>query len=112
MNEPQIELVESKGLTINLPVIGAPMAVRAEGDEVVILMRLTLRPRDNVVNINLDISASGNCTPMPGLYEDATADVSRNWRAIVHEGSAADAPNEKKVSDGRSVAQRLRKQPM
>ena len=79
MNKSQIEFVKSKGLTINLPTIGTPMAIRAEGDEIVILMRLTLRPRNNMVDIDLDVSASGDCTAMPGLYEDTTTNVSRNW---------------------------------
>ncbi len=80
MNEPQIDFVESKGLTINLPSIGAPVAVRTESDEVVILMRLTLRPRDNVMNIDLDVSAAGDSATMARLHEDATANVSRYWR--------------------------------
>ena len=84
MDEPQIKFVESKGLTINLPTVGPPVAVRADGDEVVILVSLTLRPRDNVMNISLNVSASGDGAPMPGLDEDATADVSRYWRTSIH----------------------------
>lgn len=86
MNESQVEFIKPKGLTINLPTIGSPMAIRAEGDEVVILMRLTLHPWDNMVNIDLDVSASGDCTAMSGLDENATPDVSWNWKSNVHNG--------------------------
>jgi len=88
MNEPQIDLVETKCLTINLPSIGTPVAVRTESDEVVILVRLTLRPRDNVMNIDLDVSTSGDRAPMPRLDEDAAADVSRYWRTTIHDGNS------------------------
>ncbi len=84
MNETQVNFVEPKSLTINLPSIGAPMAIRAESDEVVIFVRLTLRPRDNVMNVDLDVSASGDRAPMPSLDEDAAADVSRYWRTTIH----------------------------
>jgi hypothetical protein len=87
MNKPQIEFVKTKGLTINLPSISTSMTIRTESDEVVILMRLTLRPRDNVVDVNLDISASGDCTAVSSLDEHATADVSRYWRTVVHNQS-------------------------
>lgn len=85
VSETKIEFVDSQALTINLPTVGAPMAVRAEGDEVVILMRLTLRPRDNVVNIDLDVTASGDCAAVPGLYKDAPFDISRYCGAVLHQ---------------------------
>jgi hypothetical protein len=84
MHEPQIDLVETKSLTINLPFVGAPMAVRTESDEVVILVRLTLCPWDNVVNIDLNVSTSGDRAPMPRLDEDAAAEVGRYWRTAFH----------------------------
>nr|WP_263625821.1 hypothetical protein [Stappia indica] len=84
MSKSQVEFIDSQALTINLPFIGAPMAVRAEGDEIVVLVRLTLRPRDNVVNIDLDVTASGNCTTVPGLYKDAPFDISRYCGPVLH----------------------------
>ncbi len=83
MSEAKIELVEPNGFTINLPSVGAPVAIRAEGDEVVILVRLTLRPRDNVMDIDFDIPASGNSAAVPGLDENAAADVGRYWWAPI-----------------------------
>ena len=83
MREPEVELVKPEGFTVYLPSIGAPVAVRAEGDEVVILMRLTLRPRDNVVNVDLDVSTSRDGAAMPSLDENSPLDVSRYWRAPV-----------------------------
>ena len=71
MRKAQIELVEPKGLTIYLPSVGPPVAVRGEGDEVVILMRLTLRPRDNVVMFNFDVAAGGNGAAVLRIDEDA-----------------------------------------
>lgn len=53
MGKSQIDLVEEQAFTINFPSVGAPMTIRAKGDEIVILMRLTLRPRDNVMEYQL-----------------------------------------------------------
>lgn len=72
-----------QGLTINVPGVSAPVTIGAESDEIVILMRLTFRPRDNMMNIDLDISASGDGTPMARLDENASAQVGRYWRAPV-----------------------------
>ena len=93
MNKSKVELVESEGFTINFPSVGAPMATRAEGDEVVVVMRFTFRPRDNVMDIDLDVSASVDGTTVPSLDEDAPTDFSRYWRAPVvsHPKSPQDA---------------------
>ena len=83
MDDSQVELVKPKALTVNLPSVGAPVAVRTESDEVVILVRLTLRPRDNVVDVHLDVSTGGSGASVSGLDQDAASDVSRYWRAPV-----------------------------
>ena len=49
MSESEIELVQSKTFTINLPSVGAPVTVSTESDEIVVTVRLTLRPRDNMM---------------------------------------------------------------
>lgn len=85
MSESQVKFVESEGFTINLPTISSPVTVRTESDEIVILMRLTLRPRDNVMNINLDVSASGDSTSMARFNENSSSDFSRYWRTSLHE---------------------------
>ncbi len=84
MGEPKVGFVEAEGFTINLPTPGAPVAVRAEGDEVVISVRLTMRPTDNVVDIDLDVSADGDSTAMPRLHQDAPAKIGWNCRAFSH----------------------------
>ena len=86
MDKAKIDLVESKSLTINFPSIGPPMAVRAEGDEIVVLVRLTLRPGDNVMNVNFDVSTSGNSASVSGLDKDSSPDVSRYWRTPIIKG--------------------------
>ncbi len=107
MSEPEIELIKPEGLTVYLPSIGAPMAVRAEGDEVVILMRLTLRPRDNVVKLDLDVSASGDSAAVPGFDQDAPFDISRYWRAPIpgfrgdHEGKPSGEQRPSSANDDR-----------
>ena len=59
------------------------MTIRTESDEVVILMRLTLRPRDNMMNFNFDVSTSGNSAAVASLDKDAPADFSRYWRVPI-----------------------------
>ena len=85
MDESKIELIELKGFTINITGMGAPMTIRAEGNEVVILMRLALRPRDNMMDISIEVPTSGDRAPMPSLNEDSSSDFSRYWRATVHD---------------------------
>ena len=84
MSEPKVEFVKPQGFTVNLPNVGPPMAIRTEGDEIIILVRLTLRPRDNVMDIGIDVSASRNGTSMPSLNENTSPDVSRYWRTDIH----------------------------
>lgn len=79
MNEAQVSLVESEGFTINVPFVGSPMTVRTKSDEIVILMRMTVRPRDNVMDIDLDVSASGDGASVSRLDEDAPSEFSGYW---------------------------------
>jgi hypothetical protein len=60
VSESEVDLIKPEAFAINFPGIGAPMTIRAKGDEIVVLVRLTLRPRDNVMNVNFDVSTSGN----------------------------------------------------
>ena len=83
MSESQVEFVKPQAFTINFPSVGAPVTVRANGDEIVVIVRLTLRPRDNVMNIDLDVSASGDRASVPGFDQDAPSDPSRYWTATV-----------------------------
>lgn len=83
MREAQVKLVEPQTFTINFPSVGAPMAIGAESDQVVIFMRLRLRPGDNVMDVHVDISASGDGTSVSRLNQDAPSDLSRYWRASI-----------------------------
>jgi hypothetical protein len=81
MGKTQVGLVDSQALTINLPFFGPPVTVRTKSDEVVILVSLTLRPRDNVMNVNLDIPTVRYGTSVPGFDKNATPDVGGYWWA-------------------------------
>lgn len=77
MCEPQVELVEPKAFSIDISPVGAPMTIGAESDQIVVVVRLGLRPRYDVVNINFDVSAGGDRTSVTGLHENAPFDISR-----------------------------------
>lgn len=83
MGEAEIELVKQQTFSVNFPAVGAPMTIRTEGNEIVILMRLTLRPRDNVMNVNFDVSTTGNGAAVPGFDKDAPSEFSRYWSAPI-----------------------------
>lgn len=83
MDKSKVELVEAQRFTINVPGISAPVTVGAECNEIVVLVRLTLRPRDNVMNVDLDVSAGRDGATMSGLDENASADFGRYWRTSV-----------------------------
>jgi hypothetical protein len=46
-------------------------------------MSLTLRPRDNVVNVNFDVSTSRNSAAVTSLDKDAPSDFSGYWRTKI-----------------------------
>lgn len=50
-------------------------------------MRLTLRPRDNVVNLDFDVATGGDSAPVAGFDENAPLDVSSYWRANIPAGA-------------------------
>ena len=83
MSEAKAEFVNEQGFTINLPSVGTPVAITTKSDEIVVIVSLTLRPRDNVMNVSFNVTTSGDGAPMAGLDKDATFDVSRYWRANV-----------------------------
>ena len=84
MSKSQISFVETQGFTINFSPVGAPVAIRTEADEIVVIVRLTLRPRDNVMNVDLDVTASGDGASMPRLDENATPNISGYWSTVVN----------------------------
>lgn len=67
MRSPKIELIEAECLTINLPSVSALVTVRAEGDQIFVIVGSTEGPRNNVMNVNFDVSTSWDRTSVPGL---------------------------------------------
>jgi hypothetical protein len=57
MGVPKICLVNSECLPVDFATVGPPVAVRAEGYEIFVLVRLALLPGNNVVNIDLNMAA-------------------------------------------------------
>jgi hypothetical protein len=84
MSETKVEFIKSQGFTVNLPNVGPSVAIRTESDEIVILVRLTLRPRDNMMDIGIDVSAGRDGASMPSLDENTSPDLSRYWRTDIH----------------------------
>lgn len=83
MSESEVELVEPERLSIDFPIIGAAMTIRAEGNEIFIFVRSTRSPRDDVVNIHVDMPTSRDSAPVAGLDQDASPDFSRYWRTPI-----------------------------
>jgi len=88
MGEAELGFVDAQTFTVNLPGLSHPVAIRAEGNEVVIVMRLTLSPRNNVVNLDYDVSASGDGAAVPCLYENTPFDIGRYCGSIPHSHKA------------------------
>jgi len=78
VSKAKVNFVKPQRFTINLPSVGAPVAVSTEGDEIFVSVRLTLRPRHNVMDVNFDVSASRDGAPMPGFDKDAPPKRGRN----------------------------------
>jgi hypothetical protein len=81
MRESEVDFIKPEAFAINFPSMGAPMTIRAKGDEIVVLIRLTFRPLDNVMNVNFNVSTSGNSAFVTSLDKDAPTDFSRYWTA-------------------------------
>jgi hypothetical protein len=81
VSESEVDLIKPEAFAINFPSMGEPMTIRTKGDEITVLIRLTLRPRDNVMNVNFDVSTSGNRALVTSLDKDAPTDFSRYWTA-------------------------------
>lgn len=78
MHGAQVELVESQGLAINIPSVGAVVTIRAKGDEVFIIVGATSFPRDDVVNFHFDVAATWDCASMPSFNKNAPLNLCGN----------------------------------
>lgn len=67
MCSPKVELVESESLAINLPSVGATVAVWTEGNQVFVIVGLAGCPRHNVVDVHFDISTGVDSASVPSL---------------------------------------------
>ena len=85
VRESQVRLVESKGLSVDLSSVRSAMAVRTQGNQILVFVCLTSLPRNYVVDVHLDVTAGRDCTTVTSLDENAALDFGGNCRArIVH----------------------------
>lgn len=75
MSETQVELVEAERLSIDLPSVGASMAVRTEGNKIFIVVISTRCPRDDVMKVNLDMPTSWDGASMPSFDQNAALEL-------------------------------------
>jgi hypothetical protein len=96
VRETEVGFIEAQRLSVDLSSIRTPVAVGTEGDEVVIFVSLTFRPRDNVVDINLDVPAGWNGASVARFHENSPSNVGRYWRppAGCFVGHDAESPQE------------------
>lgn len=94
MSETESGHVDSEAFTVNFPFFGAPMTIRTKSDEIFIVMRFRIRPRDNVMNIDLDVSAGGDGTSVSGLNKDVPFSERWDGGAIFHPFSIADSQSD------------------
>ena len=78
MGKAQVDLVHSQAFSVDLSTVGAPVTVRADGDEIVVFVRLALRPRDDVVNIDFDVTTSRNGASVASLDQYSPPDFCGN----------------------------------
>jgi hypothetical protein len=71
-----------KALSIDLPPIGETVTIRAEGDEVVVVVTLCRGEGDNVVKLDFDVSARRDGASMAGLNENAPFNFLRDARPV------------------------------
>lgn len=83
MSEPQVGLVHSQTFAIDLPPISPPVTVGADSDEIVVVVRVALRPRDNVVNIDFDVSASRDGASVASFDKYSPPEFSGYWWPII-----------------------------
>ncbi len=71
VSKTQVGFVESQCLPVDLSAICSSMAVGAQSNQVFVFMLLALFPRDNVMYVDLNVSASRDSTAMSCLDEDS-----------------------------------------
>lgn len=82
MKEPEVEFVHPKRFSIDVVVPGSTMAVRADRDEVVVVVRLACGPRNDVVNVNVDVPTGGDSAAVTSLDENAASEFGWNSGSI------------------------------
>ena len=74
----QPRLVESERLPVDVPSLRTTMTVWAQRNQVLKAMLGALRPRHDMVNIDIDVSARVNRTAVASFKEDLPPEVSWN----------------------------------
>lgn len=77
MGKLKVALVESQAFAVDVASISAAVAIRAKCNQIVVGMLPALCPRDNVVNVSINVSAGGNGAAMAGFHQDLPLKVSR-----------------------------------
>jgi hypothetical protein len=88
MGKAEVGLVVIQGLSINfIRFVCSSMAVGAQRDQVFVLVLLARFPRDDVVDVHINVTASGDSASVSGFNENSAAKLCRNWWAITHSSS-------------------------
>ena len=77
VGEPKIVLIHFQAFSVYFTTVGSAVAVRAEGDEVVVLMFATFHPRHDMMNLDFDVATGGNGTSMASFDQHSSAKVRR-----------------------------------
>jgi len=72
VSSAQIKLVEPESLAVYLPSISATVAIRAEGNEILIIVGFNRSPGGDVVNVHFDVAAGVDCASVSRLNQNAS----------------------------------------
>ena len=87
----QPSFVESERLSVDVSLFRTTVAVWAQRDQVLEAMLAALSPRNNVVNIDIDVPTGMNRTAVASLKEDLPPEVSWNRWSLGQDAFRSDA---------------------
>lgn len=77
----KVALVELQTLSVDVSTISTAMAIGTKSDEIVIGVFSAGRPRDDMMNFNLNVAARGNGAPMASFNQDPSFKISGDRRS-------------------------------
>ena len=83
VGESQVGLVHPKRLPVDLSLVNPSVTIRAESNQVLVEMFSARLPRDDVMDIDVDVSASRYRTPVPCFDKHLTSEVARDARTYI-----------------------------